>query len=109
MKKLVAALFCLVLFCLFCAGSNAQNTKNAKEFSIPADYKPVTLETSPALTALLDAAVRDALEKFKDKNLKAENVAATLIDMRDSNKLTVASVRGEEKIYPASVVKMFYM
>jgi len=109
MKKLVAALFCLVVFCLFCAHSNAQSEKISKEVKIPADYKPVKFETSTAHQALLDAAVSETLEKFKDKNLKAENVAATLIDLRDANNLKKASVRGEEKIYPASVVKMFYM
>jgi len=109
MKKLVAPLFCLVAFCLFCASVNAQNSKKPKEFKIPADYKPIAPEKSPALQALLDAAVGETLEKFKDKNLKAENIAATLIDLRDANNLKWASVRGEEKIYPASVVKMFYM
>ncbi len=109
MKKPVTALFCLVVFCLFCVTLNAQNTKKSKEFKIPADYQPITLENSPALQTLLDSAVSETLEKFKDKNLKAENVAATLIDLRDANKFTMASTRGEEKIYPASVVKMFYM
>lgn len=109
MKKLFAAIFCLVVFCLFPAVSNAQGVRNKKEFSLPKDYKPVKLETSPALQMLLDEAVRVTLEKFKDKNLKAENVAATLIDLRDPNNFTAASVRGEEKIYPASVSKMFYM
>jgi beta-lactamase class A len=109
MKKLSAVLFCLVSFCLFCVPANAQNTKKSKEFKIPASYKLATLETSPALQALLDSAVSETLEKFKDKNLKAESVAATLIDLRDANNLKWASVRGEEKIYPASVVKMFYM
>jgi beta-lactamase class A len=41
--------------------------------------------------------------------LKAENIAATLVDLRDANNPKWASVRGAEKIYPASVVKMFYM
>jgi hypothetical protein len=109
MKKLVTALLCLVAFCLFCAAASAQNGKKSKEFKIPADYKPIAPEKSPALQALLDSAVGEALEKFKDKNLKAENVAATLIDLRDASNLRWASVRGEEKIYPASVVKMFYM
>jgi hypothetical protein len=108
MKKLVTALFCLVAFGLFCAPADAQDGNRA-EFRLPRDYKPSALENSPALQALLDAAVGAALEKFKDKNLKAENIAATLIDLRDANKLKWASVRGEEKIYPASVVKMFYM
>jgi beta-lactamase class A len=109
MKKTVTALFCLVAICLFCAPSSAQETKNSKEFMIPAAYQPAPLENSPALQTLLDSALRETLEKFKDKNLKAENVAATLIDLRDPNNLRTASVRGEEKIYPASVVKMFYM
>src|SRR5215204_2309300 len=109
MKKLVPALFCLVVFCLLCAASNAQSVKGSKEFKIPKHYKPTSLENSAALQTLLDAAVGATLEKFKDKNLKAESVAATLIDLRDANNLKWASVRGEEKIYPASVVKMFYM
>ena len=106
MKKLVAALFCMVAFGLFSAFVNAQNTK---EFKISADYKPIVLETSPALQTLLDSAVSETIEKFKEKNLAAKDVAATLIDLRDPNNLKWASVRGEEKIYPASVSKMFYM
>jgi len=105
MKKTVTALFCLVAFCLFCVSAHAQK----KEFNIPKDYKPTVLETSPALQSLLDSAVSETIEKFKEKNLKAENVAATLIDLRDARDLKIASFRGEEKIYPASVVKMFYM
>ncbi len=113
MKKLIAALFCLVAFCLFCAAANAQkkdsSMKNKKEFTIPANYKPITLENSPALQTLLNTAVGETLNKFKDKNLSIDNIAATLIDLRDAESLKTASVRGEEKIYPASVVKMFYM
>ena len=110
MKKIVAALSCLVVFCLFYASANAQTVVSAApEFKLPKDYKPVGLEASPALQTLLDAAVGAALEKFKDKNLAAKDVAATLIDLRDAGNLKWASVRGEEKIYPASVSKMFYM
>jgi beta-lactamase class A len=32
-----------------------------------------------------------------------------LIDLRDPNNLMTANYRGEQKIYPASVVKMFYL
>lgn len=96
--------------CLFTALVTAQNSpKKSKEFKIPADYKPIALENSPALSALLNAAVNETLDKFKDKNLKSENLAVTLIDLRDVNNLKTADVRGEEKIYPASVSKMFYM
>ena len=109
MKIIVAALFCLVAFCLVSVTTNAQSQKKSKEFKIPADYKPISPENSPALQTLLDAAVRETLEKFASKNLKAENIAVTLIDLRETNYLRTANVRGEEKIYPASVVKMFYM
>ena len=109
MKIIVAALFCLVAFCLVSVTTNAQSQKKSKEFKIPADYKPLLTENSPALKTLLDAAVRETLEKFASKKLKAENLAVTLIDLRETNFLKTANVRGEEKIYPASVVKMFYM
>jgi beta-lactamase class A len=113
MNKLSAALFCLLAICLFSASGHAQRVEPSgsgqPEFTFLKGYKPAALKNSTALQTLLDSAVNETLEKFKDKNLKAENVAATLIDLRDSNNLRTASVRGEEKIYPASVVKMFYM
>ena len=68
MKKTVTALFCLVAFCLFCVAADAQK----KEFNIPKDYKPVSLNNSSALQTLLDSAIRETLEKFKEKNLKAQ-------------------------------------
>lgn len=110
MKKLVTALFCLVVFCLFCVASNAQDRYVVEsEFRLPKDYKPVKLTASPAMQKMLDRALAETLEKFKDKNLASKDVAATVIDLRDASNLQWASVRGEEKIYPASVVKMFYM
>ena len=109
MKKFIAVLYCLGLFCLFFACADAQNSKKLPELKVPANYKPLMTENSPALQTLLDSAVNETLEKFKDKNLKAENVAATLIDLRENDFLKTANFRGGEKIYPASVVKMFYM
>ncbi|HEY8562057.1 MAG TPA: serine hydrolase [Pyrinomonadaceae bacterium] len=109
MKKSVAALSFLLAFCLFCASSNAQKIKTRPEFRLPENYKPLALEASPAHQTLLAAAIGAAVEKLRDKNLTANDVAATLIDLRDPNDPKWASVRGEEKIYPASVVKMFYM
>lgn len=73
------------------------------------NYAPIILRDSPALQTLLGGAVSDAIAKFSSKNLKPEFIAATLIDMRDANDLKWANVRGAEKIYPASVVKLFYM
>ncbi|MBS1795708.1 MAG: serine hydrolase [Acidobacteria bacterium] len=109
MKILIAAVVSLAAFGLFGKAVNAQKTTKTDEIKIPAGYRPLAAKPSPALQSLLEAAVNETLEKFKGQNLKPENVAATLIDLRDPNDLKSASVRGAEKIYPASVVKLFYM
>lgn len=102
MKTIVAAVLLLTVLSI---AAFAQK----KEFRLPDGYSPLALKNSPELQSLLDDAVRKTLDKFAAKGLKAENVAATLIDVRDPANFRAASVRGEEKIYPASVVKMFYM
>jgi beta-lactamase class A len=58
---------------------------------------------------LVDLAVSTTVEKFKDKGLKEENLAITLIDLRDPQHPEKGSFRGNERIYPASVVKLFYL
>lgn len=63
----------------------------------------------PALQQLVDGAAARALDKFKDKNFRAENLAITLIDLTDAQRPREASFRGDERIYPASVVKLFYL
>lgn len=65
----------------------------------------------PAQTiqTLVDEAARTALEKFKDKGFKPENLSLTLIDLRDAGHPVRASFRGNERVYPASVVKLFYL
>ena len=58
---------------------------------------------------LVDLAVSTTVEKFKDKGLKETNLAITLIDLRDPQHPARGSFRGNERIYPASVVKLFYL
>ncbi|MEP6911766.1 MAG: serine hydrolase [bacterium] len=64
---------------------------------------------SPTLQALVDEAAKTALEKFADKKLAENQLAITLIDLRDPQHPQQASFRGNERIYPASVVKLFYL
>ncbi|MCA1626573.1 MAG: class A beta-lactamase-related serine hydrolase [Acidobacteria bacterium] len=64
---------------------------------------------SPALQALVERAAKETLEKFADKNLKPEQFAITLIDLSDPQHSVAASYRGDERIYTASVVKLFYL
>jgi beta-lactamase class A len=67
------------------------------------------LPHSTELQGILDGVVRDTLKQFESKGLKADQLAVTVVDLKDTNKLARASYRGDLRIYPASVVKMFYM
>ncbi|HEX5704467.1 MAG TPA: serine hydrolase [Pyrinomonadaceae bacterium] len=58
--------------------------------------------------ALVDEAARVTLAKFADKKLTESQLSITLIDLRNPQKPVTASFRGNERIYPASVVKLFY-
>lgn len=61
------------------------------------------------LQDVVDAAAKATVEKFADKKLKEEQLSITLIDLRDQERPATASFRGNERVYPASVVKLFYL
>lgn len=62
-----------------------------------------------SLQELVDDAAQTTLRKFADKNLTDKQLSITLIDLRDPQHPATASFRGNERIYPASVVKLFYL
>jgi beta-lactamase class A len=68
-----------------------------------------TAVSSPALQAIVDEAARETLRRFSDKKLAENQLAITVIDLRDAARPALASYRGEERIYTASVVKLFYL
>jgi len=86
--RILTAILILLVVCPQSFG-NRRSTKTAQE--------------------LVDEAARTALEKFKDKGLKEENLSITLIDLRNPDHPLKGSFRGNERIYPASVVKLFYL
>lgn len=102
-------LFLSVVFvCLGLGVANAQ--KPAKDDIQPvAAYKRPVVDSSQPLQALLNTAVGETLTSFEPKPFAASDIAATLIDVTDPAHLKIASIRGNERIYPASVVKMFYL
>lgn len=61
------------------------------------------------LQALVDNAAHTTLARFADKKLTADQLSITLIDLRDPQHPLTASFRGNERVYPASVVKLFYL
>ncbi len=60
------------------------------------------------LPKILDAAIAAVLEKFSSIGLRADEVAVTLVNLSAENSPLVHH-RGDKKIYPASVIKMFYL
>jgi len=61
------------------------------------------------LQALVDDAVHQTLAKFDGQQLKPDQIAVTLVDLGDRQRPVRASYRGDAQIYPASVVKLFYL
>ncbi|MEI6355696.1 MAG: serine hydrolase [Verrucomicrobiota bacterium] len=65
--------------------------------------------TSVSIHVLVDRAAQQTVEKFSGIGLKADELAVTLVDLTDPARWAQASFRGSEPIYPASVVKLFYL
>ncbi len=61
------------------------------------------------LQSVVARSVDKAVKEFSSQQLKREEIAVTLVDLTDSAHPARASFRGSERIYPASVVKMFYL
>jgi len=74
-----------------------------------AKTQPVTKTSARTLQSLVDEAASKTLEKFAAKKLEDKQLSITLIDLRDPGHPAQASFRGNERIYPASVVKLFYL
>ncbi len=92
-KRLAAA--CIALLVLLSAAS------------APAQSESNTARRS--LQSLVDEAAKTTHEKFAEKKLEAKQLSITLIDLRDPAQPATASFRGNERIYPASVVKLFFL
>ena len=108
MKNFYALFLCSILVCLFFVNADAQskrlpNTKSQKK------YEPLIIEQSPELQTILNNAVGLTINSFMPKKINSDSIAATLIDLRDPENLRMANYQGNRQIYPASVVKMFYM
>ena len=74
-----------------------------------AQAQPAAKPNDRTLQSLVDEAARKTLEKFAEKKLEEKQLSITLIDLRDPAHPAQASFRGNERIYPASVVKLFYL
>ncbi len=78
--------------------------------SAQTETNKITRAFSPKeLQALVDRAVEKTLETFAAQKLGSNQLAVTLVDLRDAEHPVRASYRGAAQIYPASVIKLFYL
>ncbi len=68
----------------------------------------LTAWAATPLQTALDRAVKDTLAEFRSPELKPEQLAVTLVDLRGPLPAAV-NYRGDERFYPASVIKLFYL
>ncbi len=78
-----------------------------KEIVRPRSYEPLKLTASTVLQTMVDQAVAEIMKS--NKGLEPGDLAVTLIDLREPANLRFGQYRGQERIYPASVVKAFYL
>ena len=69
----------------------------------------VAAQQTISLKDLVDRAAKTTLERFAGQKLGEDQLSITLIDLRDPKRPETASFRGNERVYPASVVKLFYL
>ncbi len=96
-KPSLWALYCLVILSFPMRSVVAQK---------PAVTRP---KPSQQLQAIVDEAAQKTLRRFADKGLQQDQLAITLIDITDKEEPLSGSYRGNVGIYPASVVKLFYL
>src|SRR5687767_4517832 len=92
LNPLVVATVLLVVLPRAVAAADTQNPANTR-----------------ALDKIVAAAVRQVQAGYPSGKLKDEDVAVTVTDLRTPAAPRVGSWNGEAPIYPASVVKLFYL
>jgi beta-lactamase class A len=104
-RSIVSTTCLLVLLAVPCAAQKPAQ-KSVPATNTASKLVPVA---APTLQSVVDEAAQAALKKFADKGLKQEQLAITLIDLRDQQHPAQGSFNGDVRIYPASVVKLFYL
>lgn len=68
-----------------------------------------TAAQQASLQELVNRAAKTTLDQFAGKKLQENELSITVIDLSDAKRPVTASFRGNEGVYPASVVKLFYL
>lgn len=99
----------LAVLSAFASNLAAQQSRKGNAPPAARQVYKFTAAPSPALQAIVDEAARETLQRYRDKKLAENQLAITLIDLRDAERPVQASYNGEQRIYTASVVKLFYL
>ena len=99
----------LALFGIAVMPGFAQKANKKTEILAEPNYQAPVFNYSAELQSVLIDSVNAMLATQPSEGLKSADISATLIDLRDPKNLRMVNLAGEESIYPASVVKMFYM
>ena len=78
-------------------------------FAVALLCSTVSATAQQSLQDLVNRAAKTTLERFADKKLEEKQLSITLIDLHEPAHPVTASFRGNERVYPASVVKLFYL
>src|SRR5688500_5165900 len=106
MRQVLILVWCGALLCTAASG---QRNNNSGEIIPSKDYAELQFEISPELQTILNGSVGEVLNGYPPGRFKSEEISVTLVDLRDPANLRWANYAGENPIYPASVVKRFYM
>ena len=91
-----------------CAGARVFAVATA-ETDFRRDECPHPAPTPEALQSLVNQTAQATLSEFASNNLGPEELAVTLVDLTFPSHSVQASYRGDAAIYPASIVKLFYL
>jgi beta-lactamase class A len=69
----------------------------------------LAFRSSARLQAIVTDAVQATLTQFAPLHLQPDQLAVTLVDLLHPDQPERASYRGTERIYPASIIKTFYL
>ena len=67
------------------------------------------VKRSAAVQSVVDRTAERTHAEFAAKELKPEQLAITLVDLTDPAAIAFGSYHGDAQIYPASVIKLFYL
>lgn len=67
------------------------------------------MSPDPRLQEFVDAAVRRTCDQFASSHLRPDQLAVTLVDLSTPKVARFGSHRGSVQVYPASVIKLFYL